>query len=730
MADRLLIEVSLTTGDTKAAFDKIEKDAKKSGQKSGKGFSAGFAKIGGIAAGLFGVTRAFSALNSAVRESTRAFRDFARTTAEVNSILPKNEKLLSSTTDQFRSFAALYATDSATQAKAFYNIVSAGVKGTEKQLRTLSVANDAATAGLVSIDESAKLLVSSVNAYSQSGLTATEASDALFVAVREGQTTFQELSNFLGNTTSIAASAGVGFEELAGSIAFITKAGIATDRAVIGIRQVLTSIIKPTKEAANEAKRLGIEFTTDAIRAKGFAGFLRDVAEKTKGSEKALAKLFGNVRALAPILAVVNGGFEEFVRIQKEVQNAAGATVEATAQIQKNADFQLSKLAKTFRILGEELVGPFVRSLALTAGEFSDFILLTRSSTSELDKVKIRLVQTQIQLDEYTKSLTASGTPALKEYSQSATFAQKKVFLLTEQLNELLETQRVLNQEFKNNEFLNNDLVGRSIVLKQELIGLQDQLNTLKTIDFENSMKAVDIGKSEFEILGMITAKQKELAMILETIEKIKKGKEPLFSDDEIASVLVALQIIQDLEDQVTKTAKKIAKALSAGIENTVINLTSRLGAQLKIGKAAWAEWEAGILDILGDLAISLGKTLIGIGIGIEKLKAALKSLSGGLAIAAGVALITLGGFLKATSATLTDSATTGGGGGGGGSTGGNTQSFLPEPEDIERQVGSEINITVEGSLVQQDELGKFISDVISESNEKNGNVIVNPRFA
>ena len=127
------------------------------------------------------------------------------------------------------------------------------------------------------------------------------------------------------------------------------------------------------------------------------------------------------------------------------------------------------------------------------------------------------------------------------------------------------------------------------------------------------------------------------------------------------------------------------------------------------------------------DLLVKGGQVAIPY-VGTQKLDIGIRS--GKIAaIGAGLALIALGGLLKATASTLTESATDTGGGGGG-RVGGNTQSFLPEPEDIERQVGSEVNITVEGSLVQQDELGKFISDVISESNEKNGNVIVNPRFA
>ena len=223
-------------------------------------------------------------------------------------------------------------------------------------MSTLKTANQAAVAGLVDIDTSARSLVSSVNAYKNAGLTAAEASDILFVSVREGQTTFRELADFMGNVSPLASSAGVKFDELAGAIAAITKGGVETSKATIGLRSAITSVIKPSDDAKKAAKTLGIEFSTSALRAKGLAGFLKDIGEKTGGSEQALAKLFGNVRGLSSILKVVTGDFDDFVRIQKETKTAAGATKKAADEIKKSLDFKLTQVTAELKAFGLNLI--------------------------------------------------------------------------------------------------------------------------------------------------------------------------------------------------------------------------------------------------------------------------------------------------------------------------------------------------------------------------------------
>ena len=60
-------------------------------------------------------------------------------------------------------------------------------------------------------------------------------------------------------------------------------------------------------------------------------------------------------------------------------------------------------------------------------------------------------------------------------------------------------------------------------------------------------------------------------------------------------------------------------------------------------------------------MAVELGKLAIGIGIGLESIQAALKTLNPAVAIAAGVALVALGSFLKSKAAGIAEGGSAGG---------------------------------------------------------------------
>lgn len=108
--------------------------------------------------------------------------------------------------------------------------------------------------------------------------------------------------------------------------------------------------------------------------------------------------------------------------------------------------------------------------------------------------------------------------------------------------------------------------------------------------------------------------------------------------------------------------------ALEKGIENTIGNVAFAIGDALasggnvlQAGGAALLEGIAGIMNQLGQMAIEAGFTILAI-------KKSLETLNPYVAIAAGIALIALAGFVSSKAKKISRSG--GGGGGGGGSVG------------------------------------------------------------
>ncbi len=346
MANTISLKIDLEGADALKTIKALEKGVTglgKSGTKSIGGMTNAMQVFKGVV-GAQVLLRGLDLVGRALKQGAKDAIAFGGAIAEINSIAPRTVAETGALKNALLDLSNEFGGSAQKNAKAFYNIVSAGVKGTAKQLSVLAIANKAAVAGLVDIDTSAKVLVSSVNSYAKSGLTAQQASDILFTTVKEGITTFGELSNSIGTVAPLAAAAGLTFAELGGALAFITKGGVSTAEAATGIRATLTSIIKPAEQAAKFAKQIGLEFSTTALKAKGFAAFMKDVAEKTGGTTENLAKLFPNVRALGAVIQITNGDFEDFQRILGETAGSIGATDKAFKTITDSAEFQFNKL--------------------------------------------------------------------------------------------------------------------------------------------------------------------------------------------------------------------------------------------------------------------------------------------------------------------------------------------------------------------------------------------------
>lgn len=376
MANDIKVAISLEGKDALNTIKALEKGVKglgKTGEKSIGGMTGAVQVFQGVV-GAQVLLRSIDLIGRTLQKSAKDALVFGKAIAEINSIAPRTATETLALKQQLIGLSNEFAGPAQKQAKAFYNIVSAGVQGTAKQLNVLETANKAAVAGLVDIDTSARVLVSSVNSYAVSGLTATQASDILFTTVKEGITTFGELSGSLGTVAPLASAAGLKFSELGGTLAFLTKSGISTAEATTGLRAILTGVIKPSEEAAKFAKQLGLEFNTSSIKAKGFAGFMKEVIEKTGGTETALAKLFPNVRALGPVIQLANGNFEDFVRILKETEDASGATEAAFKTITASAGFQFEKLTNQLTNFPTAILTNFEEPIADALKSINEFV--------------------------------------------------------------------------------------------------------------------------------------------------------------------------------------------------------------------------------------------------------------------------------------------------------------------------------------------------------------------
>ncbi len=388
---------------------------------------SGKALFAGGAVATIGIAAALT-FKKAVSEA----QEFEEAWAEVSTILAATRGENEALAESIENLSARIPESAANLARGFYQTISAGILDAADASMVLEASAKAATGGLTSTFKAVDVVTTVLNAYRLTAKDATDVSDVLFTTVREGKLTFDTLADSIGIAIPFAAQVGVNIRELAAALATLTKGGLNSHIAVTALRAVLTQVLKPADEATVLAEKLGLEFSTAAIRAKGFAGFLQEVAEKTQGSEVLIAKLFPNVRGLAAVFSLAGNQADEFARILDVMNNdTLEASQKAFELIMETSSAQAkvvkNELAMEWRNLGDVLlnnvVGPFLRIIDAqknVQGEMTEStIKLAKKVTflnqkvgplivryKELRVMTKRTVEEQEEMEKIIKSVT------------------------------------------------------------------------------------------------------------------------------------------------------------------------------------------------------------------------------------------------------------------------------------------------------------------------------------
>jgi len=250
--------------------------------------------------------------------------------------------------------------------EASYDVASAGFNNAASAANILKAATLGAVGGLSDLNTVADATTSVLNAYGLSSEKASKIVDGFIQTQNDGKIVVAQYAQQIGRVAPIAAAAGVGIEDLNAAISAVTATGVPVESTFAGLRQAIASVIKPTEEARKTSELLGLEFSSAAIKTKGFGGFLADVIEKTGGSEVALTKLFGSVEAVATILPLANDGLEKFNTSLDNQKNAAGAAEKAAEDLGGTVSSQVGSIINNIGNVARALdtvLGPAIKSV-------------------------------------------------------------------------------------------------------------------------------------------------------------------------------------------------------------------------------------------------------------------------------------------------------------------------------------------------------------------------------
>ena len=264
------------------------------------------------------------------QESVTAFSGLETGMAEVSTLIAgSTDKEMAGMTQQVRDFSLETGKLTNEIVPALYQSISASVPK-ETVFDFLKVANMAATGGVTELETAVDGITSVINAYGTENLSAAQASDQMFTAVKLGKTTFGELASSLFNVIPTAVNAGVSFGDVTAAIATMTASGTPTSVATTQMRQALVELADSTTDVGETfTKVAGKSFKEFIAEGHNTSEALNLLDEYAQSSGKSIDQLFGSVEAGNAAAQLTGGHAKTFADDIAAMGASAGATEEA-----------------------------------------------------------------------------------------------------------------------------------------------------------------------------------------------------------------------------------------------------------------------------------------------------------------------------------------------------------------------------------------------------------------
>lgn len=327
-----------------------------------RSFGLGLTIMGAGIAGL-------ALLSPAIQEA----KDFGKSIALVATEVDKASFSQSEMKAVTRGMAAEFGRMPVDEAKGLYKAVALGANTAAKATAFMTDANRLAVAGDSELAVTVDALGGTLNAYHMSATEAHVVSDAMFTAMKSGNTTVGAIAGSIGKVAPAAYEMGISLQETLGAMAVMTNKGVEASVAVSGLHGAMANIVHPSAAASAEAARLGIKFTGAALRAQGFQGFLHSITDSAKFTKDSLNRLFESVEG-SGAMAMLAGDMGNVDAVMKSMAGSAGSTKEGFEIMSKTLTFQGERFESLKKIaLG--LIGEVLEPAGAALAAFGNRIL-------------------------------------------------------------------------------------------------------------------------------------------------------------------------------------------------------------------------------------------------------------------------------------------------------------------------------------------------------------------
>jgi TP901 family phage tail tape measure protein len=357
--------VALTQQYQKAMGSATASTAKLEGAASGAGKTIG--SVMGPQVAIAGVVVAGVAVKMAL--------DFDKAFTKIGAITDASQTQVAQWKDEVMALSGETARSPQELADALYFLASAGLDASEV-MPTLEKSAQAAAVGLGETGDIARLTANAMNAYADSGLTATQVTDTLVAAVREGTAEPTEFADALGRILPVASKAGISFDQVTASLSSLSNIGLDVNEGVTAMRGLLLALEAPGSQAAQALDDIGL--SADDVRRSlsedGLIGTLRLLDKRTGGNIDQLRKIVPNVRALTGAFGLTEQEAKKVDEIFHKVQDSSGDASTAFEETADSVNFKLTQAFVDLQRVGIQLGDVLLPIVSDLAGAVSDIL--------------------------------------------------------------------------------------------------------------------------------------------------------------------------------------------------------------------------------------------------------------------------------------------------------------------------------------------------------------------
>ena len=460
---------------------------------------------------------------------------------------------------------------------ASYDVASAGFGKAADITKILEASLLGAVGGMTDIGTVSDAATSVMNAFGLTTDSVSKIVDGFVQTQNDGKIVVGQYASQIGRVAPIAAAAGVGIDELNAAISTVTAQGVPVESTFAGINQVIASVVKPTAEAAKAAKRLGIDFSSAAIKTKGFGGFLEDVIKKTGGSEVEITKLFSSVDALKALMPLVNDDLVTFNKNLDNQKNATGAAGDAADIMGQTVSSQISQIVNNITTLVrglDQVLGPAIKGLldlinsVLTAAtaavaKLTEMFQMNRARTQARKELGGVMGRGTVKADDAAVEARALETV---EASRASAAAATAATATQPPANAILPTGNLTS--------------GKKSELEQQQEAASKLLKTLE----ERQTLATALTSDEQRMLQLkidqANVDEQFPLLSAETRDNIKEQLEALYAQEGVTQALKneaedrakKEQEVADKQAEQAKKLKDLYKQVGTAIENSIVD--------------------------------------------------------------------------------------------------------------------------------------------------------------